>query len=294
MRILSKIGRLLLALATFAAPALAIAAKPLILTAPPRESPEAAKRLYDPLAQELSKLVGEPVVYQYPGLYMGDWGTYNHRMQMGDFTFVFDGPQFVSWRMKYLHDIPLVSLPGHLGYVVVTTSAQVTSLNDLIGSRVCGIDSPNLLTMSFLSLYKDPLQQPTLVAIDNGGMMAIYKAQMAGKCGTAIYRDSFFKRHLNDAQRSKLRVIYTSSRNMPNQTLTASPDVPIAARARIIAALTTPQGAQAATPIFNRFAKGATHFIPANPAAFKDLWNLLTPLGWVSGWVPKPDPQQAP
>lgn len=294
MRTLSNIARLLLALATLAVPLLAHAAKPLILTAPPRETPEAAKRLYDPLAQELSKLVGQPVVYQYPGLYMGDWGTYSHRMQAGDFTFVFDGPQFVSWRMKYLNDIPLVSLPGHLGYVVATDSAQIHTIKDLVGSRVCGLDSPNLLTLSFLSQYKDPLQQPMIVAIDSGGFPAIYKAQQAGKCDTAIYRDSFFRKHLSDAQRAKLKVIYTSTRAMPNQSLTVSPDVPEAIRASIIAALTTPQGAQAAMPIFNRFAKGATHFIPADAAAFSNLWNLLTPLGWVSGWVPKPDPKTAP
>lgn len=276
------------------APSLVQAAQPLILTAPPRETPAAAEQLYGPLAAELTKLVGQPVVYKYPGLYMGDWGTYSHRMQKGAFTFVFDGPQFVSWRMKYLHDVPLVSLPGHLAYVVVTSNPQINALKDLIGSRVCGLDSPNLLTLSFMSRYSDPLQQPIIVAIDSGGFPAIYRAQLAGKCDTAIYRDSYFKHHLSTVQRSKLRVIYTSTTPMPNQTLTASPDIPAAARARIIAALSNPESAKPAAPIFHRFAKGATHFIPADPTAFQGLYELLTPLGWVSGWVPKPDPNASP
>ncbi|OBS08628.1 phosphate/phosphite/phosphonate ABC transporter substrate-binding protein [Acidihalobacter prosperus] len=288
-----KLARLLLAFA-LAAPAFARAAEPLILTAPPRETRAAAEKLYGPLAKELTQLVGQPVVYRYPGLYMGDWGTYSHRMQKGEFTFVFDGPQFVSWRMKYLHDIPLVSLPGHLGYVVATDNVQVKSIRDLIGSHVCGLDSPNLLTLSFMSQFSDPLQQPILVAIDSGGFPAIYRAQLAGKCDTAIYRDSYYMHHLSDVQRSKLRVVYSSTGKLPNQSLTVSPSVPPAVRARIVAALTTTEGAKPAERIFKRFAKGASHFVPAVPAAFDNVYKLLTPLGWVSGWVPKPDPKAAP
>lgn len=267
-------------------PFIAQAAETLILTAPPRETPAAGQKLYGPLAAEISKLIGQPVRYQYPGLYMGDWGTYTHRMQEGKFAFIFDGPQFVSWRMKYLHDIPLVSLPGNLGYLVATNNPNIRSIHQLVGDPVCGIDSPNLLTLSFLSLFKEPLLQPSIVAIDSGGMPAIYKAQKAGQCSTAIYRRSFFMHHLNAAQRAKLRVIYRSQLDLPNQTLTVSTKVPAKARARIIAALTSTAGSKPALPILNRFAKGATHFIPVNPADFKGLADLLTPLGPISGWVP--------
>ncbi|WP_455380420.1 phosphate/phosphite/phosphonate ABC transporter substrate-binding protein [Acidihalobacter prosperus] len=262
------------------------AASSLIFTAPPRETPAAARKLYGPLAKKLSQLVGRKVVYKYPGLYIGDWGTYSHHMQQGKYAFVFDGPQFVSWRMKYLHDIPLVSLPGHLGYLVATDNPDVKSMKNLIGNRVCGIDSPNLLTLSFLSKFSDPVQQPVIIAIDSGGMPAIHRAQLAGKCHTAIYRDSYFEHHLSASERSKLRVIYRSPRNMPNQTITASPSISPAARQRIIAALTNPKHAKAASGIFTRFAKGATHFVAANPADFKGLYKLLTPLGSISGWVP--------
>ena len=279
------LARLVLAV-MMATPLIAHATAPLILTAPPRETPAAGKKLYGPLAAEISKLIGQPVIYQYPGLYMGDWGTYTHRMQQGKFAFVFDGPQFVAWRMVYLHDIPLVSLPGHLGYLIVTVNPNINSIQQLIGDRVCGIDSPNLLTLSFLSLFKDPLQQPTIVAIDSGGMPAIYKAQMSVQCKTAIYRDSFYMHHLNDTQRAKLRVIYRSNLNLPNQTLTVSSQVDAKARARIIAALTSTNGATPALPILNRFAKGASHFIASDPEDFKGLSSLLTPLGPISGWVP--------
>lgn len=259
---------------------------PLIFTAPPRETPAAAKKLYSPLAKKLTQLVGRKVVYKYPGLYIGDWGTYSHQMQQGKYTFVFDGPQFVSWRMKYLHDIPLASLPGHLGYLIATDNPDVKSLKNLIGNRVCGIDSPNLLTISFLSKFSDPVQQPVLIAIDSGGMPAIHRAQLAGKCHTAIYRDSYFEHHLSTSERSKFRVIYRSPRNLPNQTLTAGPNISPAARHRIITALTNAKQAKAAVGVFKRFAKGATHFVAAKPSDFKGLYKLLTPLGSISGWVP--------
>lgn len=279
------LARLLLAILV-ATPLLAHAAIPLILTAPPRETPAAAKKLYGPLAADLSKLIGRPVIYQYPGLYMGDWSTYTHRMQQGKFDLVFDGPQFVAWRMKYLHDIPLVSLPGHLDYVIATNNPNIKSMRQLIGRRVCGIDSPNLLTLSFLSLFRDPMLQPTIVAVDSGGMTAIYKAQLSGRCATAIYRESYFEHHLNKIQSSRLRVIYRSKLNMPNQTLTVSQAVSAKIRDRIVAQLTTTAGAKSAMPILNRFAKGATHFIASKHENFKGLANLLTAFGTVSGWVP--------
>ncbi|MGD8644542.1 MAG: phosphate/phosphonate ABC transporter substrate-binding protein, partial [Chromatiales bacterium] len=46
--------------AVLAAPLSGVAQEQLILTAPPRESPEAGERMYGPLARQLTELLGRP------------------------------------------------------------------------------------------------------------------------------------------------------------------------------------------------------------------------------------------
>ena len=80
----------------------------LILSAPPRESLEDGQELYGPLAEHLSTLLGEEVTYQHPD----NWLHYQRELRNDVYDIVFDGPHFVSWRVKNLkHDV-LLKLPG--------------------------------------------------------------------------------------------------------------------------------------------------------------------------------------
>ena len=67
-------------------------AKDLILTAPPREKPEAGQKLYGPIASYLTKLLGKKVVYKHPQ----NWLNYQHEMRHDKYDIVFDGPHFIS------------------------------------------------------------------------------------------------------------------------------------------------------------------------------------------------------
>ena len=87
----------------------------LVLSAPPRETPEAGLKLYGPLAEFLSKAIGEKVEYRHPD----NWGIYQGLMTKGEYDLVFDGPHFVSWRIQRLKHEPLAALSGKLGFVVV-------------------------------------------------------------------------------------------------------------------------------------------------------------------------------
>lgn len=64
----------------------------LILTAPPREKASVGETLYGPLAQHLSSLLGEPVVYKHPN----NWLEYQRDVRKDVYDIVFDGPHFVS------------------------------------------------------------------------------------------------------------------------------------------------------------------------------------------------------
>ena len=69
---------------------------PLVLSAPPRETAEDGKSIYQPVAEYLSTVIGRRVVYQHPGT----WGLYRTTMLRGGYDLVFDGPHFNSYRIE--------------------------------------------------------------------------------------------------------------------------------------------------------------------------------------------------
>ena len=68
----------------------------LILTAPPRETPEDGHVVYAPLAEYLSQFLGESVIYEHPI----NWKEYEKRMKNDEYDIIFDGPHFAAWRIE--------------------------------------------------------------------------------------------------------------------------------------------------------------------------------------------------
>ena len=96
----------------------------LILTAPPRETPEAGHAVYAPLARYLSVLLGEPVIYEHPI----NWKRYEKKMRNDEYDIIFDGPHFAAWRIESLLAKPLIKLPGSLRFVLVVKKSDIVIL----------------------------------------------------------------------------------------------------------------------------------------------------------------------
>lgn len=250
----------------------------LVFTAPPREKPEQGQKIYGPLAEALSKALGEKVVYEHPK----DWITYSFNMRKGRYAFVFDGPHFGAWRMVNLGHVPLVALPGALQFHLITRSdSRIKHLEDLNGKQVCGLPPPNLGSMSILSQYDNPVRQPLILAPKKGGFPQVYQEWLDGKCEAAILRNAFFKTKIPDNIKAQIRIVY-SSPAMPNQTLTASNEIDGAQRETIIKQLTHADSAAGVEPLLQRFSKNSTALIAADPQGYAGL-NLLLE-GRVWGW----------
>ncbi|MDH5517865.1 MAG: phosphate/phosphite/phosphonate ABC transporter substrate-binding protein [Gammaproteobacteria bacterium] len=255
----------------------AIVKADLIFSAPPREKPAVGEQLYGPIAESLSVMMGEKVVYKHPR----DWLTYSMKMRRGDYDLVFDGPQFSSWRMQHIQHVPLVRLQGHLGFLIITKNdSGVNTIQDLIAKKICGLASPNLATISMLREFKNPVRQPIFVET-KGGMKGIYNKLKSGKCVAAVMRDGFYNNKLSDEVKAQYKIIWKSKR-MPNQTITASKRIPAELRDQIVASLTTERGSSSAAALFKRFSKKSKQFIAANDAEYNDLNNLLEGVVW--GW----------
>jgi len=110
-----------------------LAVAELIMTAPPREQPEAGEKIYAPLAAHLTELLGEKVTYKHPK----NWLEYQRDLRHDVYDIVFDGPHFVSWRVAHLNHDVLVKLPGTLEFVIVINKddQDIKVMKDLVGKK---------------------------------------------------------------------------------------------------------------------------------------------------------------
>lgn len=249
----------------------------LILSAPPRELPEAGIKLYGPLASHLTELLGEKVTYRHPN----NWLEYQRDLRKGVYDIVFDGPHFVSWRVEHLHHDVLVKLPGSLEFVVAAyeEAAHINTIQDLVGKKVCAIPPPNLSTLTMMEQFKNPVRQPVIWDV-RGGFLNVYKALQRRECVAAVFRADFYDKRLNGNSRLGLKAIFRS-KPLPNQAISVGPRLDTDKKAKIIRSLTVGEGKNATLTISKRFASNQA-FIEANREEYLTLNNLLE--GVVFGW----------
>jgi len=250
----------------------------LTFSAPPRESVENGNLMYAPIAEHLTKILGEKVTYEHPG----GWFQYSANMRNGKYDIVFDGPHFAAWRIKHLNHQLVARLPGSLDFMIIVRANDhaVKDIHNLAGRRICGLASPNLGTVTMYSLYlKNPVVQPRVFEI-KGGFKGVYEAFKQKKCRAAVVRENIYKK-LTDEEKRTLKVIYRSP-SLPNQTVTVSERVTKKARALIASNFSKFDGGSSAKELFGRFSKKAKYFIRPEKTEYVNLENLLEGIVW--GW----------
>jgi len=255
-----------------------IFAQDLILTSPPREKPADGLKQYGPLADYLTKLLGRQVKYVHPG----NWLTYQRDMREDKYDIIFDGPHFISWRIAHLGHEVLVRLPGTLEFYLIAKKSdnKLNSIDDMIAQEFCGINPPNLATLSVLAAFPNPVRQPVIKGI-RGGAETVYKAFLDGQCPAAVLRLEYYKKKIPEADRAKLKIVY-ASKPYPDQAISVSKRVTAREKSLIVQALTNGDGVKATQPIIKRFGGKATHFIPANQQDYAGINSLLE--GVIFGW----------
>lgn len=248
----------------------------LILSAPPRENPSQGKELYEPIAEKLSELLGEKVVYQQPK----NWADYTNKMRDGYYDIIFDGPHFVAWRQKNLKHTPVASLPGSLEFFIVTSkeNKQLNNARDLVGKRICGMPSPHLATDLVYDLFKNPVLQPTIYEV-KGGQRNSFQAFKDGKCVATIFRSTLYNK-LPDEERKNLKIV-VKTRTLPNQTISVSQRLEKQANT-IADFLISKDGAITANNLLSRYSGRKKQFIKAAPEKFVGAADILEGVVW--GW----------
>lgn len=244
----------------------------LVFSAPPRETEEEGQRIYQPIADYLSRIIGKPVMYRHPK----DWLTYQTEMQRGSYDLVFDGPHFNSWRISHLQHSALAKIAGEHAFAVVVRKdeARINDLKQLAGQKVCGMNPPNLGTLAVLSQFDNPMRQPLIV--NNVGWTKAYEGvAFEKKCAAAIVPLASLKTFSN--HENVVRVIH-KTKALPNQAFSAGPRISTQDQALITAALVSHDGANALQRLLsaNGAEKGLVHASKEEYAGLeaylKDSW----------------------
>jgi ABC-type phosphate/phosphonate transport system substrate-binding protein len=210
------------------------AERPLILAAAPRESEAAARALYDPLADYLSRQLGRPVVFRYPG----SWGIYRTSMLKGEYDLVFDGPHLNSYRVEKLQHEVLVKLPGTFQFAIITREDMLfRGVSRMYGRSFCALPPPNLGTLVLFDVFDNPLRQPIVKAATS--WKHIYEGVVTGKCDGGVLPLAQLKRFETT---NRTKVLFYSN-ELPNQALSAGPRVTGDMKRRIRNALLSPAAA---------------------------------------------------
>ncbi len=238
----------------------------LVFTAPPRESVAKANAVYKPIADFLTKVIGEKVVYKNSD----NWLSYQSEMRKGTYDIVFDGPAFVGWRMAKLGHLPLVKLPGNLSFVTVVKSdnTKITELKDLAGRTICGFAPPNLATLTVMYQFDNPSRQPAF--LETSSFADAYQGVLSGKCVAGVLQVKMWEEL--DKEKNATRVVF-HSKPVPNQAFTVGPKIAPEMRIKLIEALLSEEGKIATRKLRDEF-KGQD-FVVAQAAEYEDLGVLL-------------------
>lgn len=246
-----------------------VAAETIIMSTAPTQSVARTHELYGPLATYLAETSGEDVKLVPARNFL----EYNSKMRKGEYDILFDGPHFVAWRIKKLGDIPVARLPGKLVFaLVVKDGGPVTSADQLIGKKICAVNSPNLATLSILDQFENPVRQPVIAS--QRSFKDAFTCLKEGKGLAAIIPLGFWKKFEKNDKTKGLRLLQTTKkRPLPTRTFTVSKRVDVLTREKITQALINSEGKAGVKPVLDRFRK--KNFIATSNKEFEGLERLL-------------------
>ncbi len=244
-----------------------VKAEDYLFSAPPRGKVADEQARYKPIAEFLTAKTGHTFRYQRESA----WLTYQFNMLNNNYDLIFDGPHFVSWRIKERGHIPLLKLPvEHIWVVVVGKDSKLQTLDDLVAHSFCGHPTPNFATLTLLSHYPNPLREPILKR--TLGWKHIYEGVVAGECDAGVVPLAGLKKF--DPQRERVKVIH-QHHPFPNQAFTAGPRIPRELAKQIVELLQSPEGQEATQNLRDRYTAGK-QLVEATASEYAGISDILT------------------
>ncbi len=244
----------------------------LVFSAPPRETPAEGAKIYKPIADYLSRVIGKKIIYKHPG----NWLSYQTEMLRGGYDLIFDGPHFNSWRIAKLRHNTLAKIAeAHIFTVIVNkNNNHIKNIKQLVGRRVCGLHPSNLGMLALLDRFDNPMRQPAVIG--RLSWREVYEGVVIDKkCDAGILPLANLKRY--DAGRRFSRIVF-KTKALPNQAFSAGPRISPDDQARIATALTS-SGADVVTAQLRATYGTDSRLVPASRKEYagidvylKDVW----------------------
>jgi len=270
MRLCKKIIKTGLLLACLNPLVMLSAADELVFSTAPTQPPAETLKMYQPIVDHLARVTGEKIVLKPAKNFL----EYTAGIQQKKYDILFDGPQFVGWRMQQYGHKVIARLPGQIVFVVVARKdSGITDYKKLVGRKVCAFASPNLLTLGFLNQYPSPASQPIMVRVKS--FKESLDCVKKGDGIASVMRDKFWEKRTPE-QKHGLQLIYTTKSPYPHRAFSVSKRVNRKTRLAILNALLDDAVSVPGAAVFNKFR--SKKFMPASAREYKGMGALLSPV----------------
>jgi len=250
--------------------AVACAGDVIVFSTPPTQTAKITMERYGPLAKYLTKKLGRKVVLRPAANFI----QYSQALLDNEYDLIFDGPHFIGWRIVKQNHLAIAKLPGKLYFAIISKKGSgLVDYRRLAGKRVCGVGSPNLMTLGMLDLYPNPASVPVIVPTN--GFKGALKCLKSGQGVAAVMPAKFWHKRPGKVKKG-LGLIFESRVYWPHRGFSVGKRIDAATQQKIKDALLSPEGFAAAKNIFKRYK--TNRFVTATDKEYSRLGKLLRPI----------------
>lgn len=233
-------------------------------TPEPIYPPDAAREIYKPLLDYLSKETGDTFVLVTASNYSSYW---RNILQPGATDFSYDEAHFADYRIQRSGFVPLVRTAERTSYALMANlEFEGQGLSSLQRHSIVTMAAPSLGYALLMQIYPDPVEQPRILSAASSwrdGVQIVF----GGEADAAIVPSWL------GANYSNLTLMQTS-REFAGPAVLAAPGVPEEVRIKVRDALLKLGDAPELTELLLEL--GVSRFVPAEAADYAGDQSMLS------------------
>jgi hypothetical protein len=153
----------------------------LALAVHPVLSEQETRRIYQPLADYLTRSTGHKVKIATTSNFLVHWQL----TRRNSYQLILEGPHMVDYRLSKMGYHVVARMPDIISYTLVAHEDQLAMEPvDLVGKPIASMPAPSLGAVCLNQFFPNPLRQPVLVEVDH--LEAAVERVLAGKSAGAI------------------------------------------------------------------------------------------------------------
>lgn len=220
-------------------PKTALSQEPLRLVIQPIQSEQKTREIFQPLADYMQHITGQPVILiTYPN-YISYW---SETQKPNSYDIAFDAAHFIDYRDKNMDFTVLAKQPGIISIsLIVPEDDLIFDPEELIGKKIATPGPPSIAAVRIDELFENPVRLPTIIeGTDSGHIMSLL---LAGEVDAAMLPTPLVSAQM--AGDGGISLVLTTD-STPGMAISVSPNVSAEIREKLakglIEAEKTPEG----------------------------------------------------